>query len=146
MGKVIKVDDNFYDQLQELAKERGISLGEAVKIAGQKIPPPSECEVAQFQKEVTEKRLPPQDPKWIFPFIDGLAPEVLKGLPTLSAYADIITKARGICPVAQEIEKQLAEQPGPSLEEEAAAEVTEKAPEEQPEEAQIVTKEAEEQT
>lgn len=107
MGKVIKVDDDFYAKLRRIAEERGISLGEAAKLAGQEIPPPSDCEVAQFQKEVEARGLPPQDPAWIFGFCDSLSAETLRTLPMLSAYAEAIAKARGICPVAREVEQQL---------------------------------------
>lgn len=65
MGKTVKVDNDFYTKLREISVERGISLGEAAKIAGQDVPPPSECEVAQFQKEVERLRLPTQDPRWL---------------------------------------------------------------------------------
>lgn len=109
MSKVIKVDDDFYSRIRQLSEERGISMGEAAKIAGQEIPPPSECEAAQFQEEVKKVGLPSQDPRWIFGFIDSLSPELLKELPMMSAYAEIITKARGICAVAQEVEQELAE-------------------------------------
>lgn len=109
MGKTIKVDDDFYDRIRHISEERGISMGEAAKIAGQEIPPPSECEAVQFQEEVKRIGLPPQDPKWIFGFIDSLAPELLETLPMMSAYAKIITKARGVCLIAQEVEEQLAE-------------------------------------